>query len=602
MRRSLLDHLTPYGVLLTLTVAACGPERTPPPSELVLSHQVPTWFEDGWSFYDVSLDGTEGVFGARFGRAVFDLALGVAVPERYGGALESASDAFYDAQGRLWTRRPVDGEVGWWVQGPNGPERASLPADAAPRLSPDGTHVAYYRGTAGSGPSLFVGKFEAPVELDLGGLVTGIGWAPDGGTAYALSFRSDGTSALYRIDAEGEAATLVRDELDAPARFNSIAVTRDGAHAYLSLVGVGPPDAEARHDPQADRDLDIYRIDLVSGALKAVVGGAGDDFRPLIRGEDLYWTHNEYGDHVVVLPVDGGEGHQVVSDGQIPYWSADGRSIAFTFGGWVLADWALNMDAWVVDVDEGARAVSDPRPLIVGYHEDFTPAWSPDGRWLAYHSHRSAEPVANYFSEGGTDDIYLREAEAPMDAEIRLMDFGWEVGMADWDRTGTRLYFDSWERGGPPGVSHPWIATIDPETGRSISIDPLPLPEGFGGTVLAAWSPVADQLAVVEHVAGERHAIWLMAPDGSGAQRVVEYRASTYGGVDWTHDGDRLIYGALTSEGGMQIFIFDLQRGSSVRLTDGPDDHVQPQVSPDGRWVAATRLHHLKELRRRALR
>ena len=408
----LRDHVTTWGVLLILAMAACSPEKTSSAPELVLSHQVATWFQDGWSFYDVSPDEGEGVFGARFGRTLFDLERGVEIRDRLDDALESVEDAFFDVEGRLWRRGTKDGDAGWWVPGPDGPRRASLPADAAPRMSADGTRVAYYRGTAGSGPRLWVGSLEAPVGHDLDGLVTGVGWSPDGSAAYALSFRADGTSALYRVDADGEVATLVREQLDAPARFNSIAVTGDGANAYLALVGPGPPDAEARHDPEADRDLDIYNIDLTTGALEPVVTTPGDDFRPLIRGGNLYWTHNDLRDTVVVLPTGGGEPHQVASDAQIPSWSADGRRLAFTVGGWMLADWALNMDAWVVDVDDGARPISEPAPLIVGYHEDFTPAWSPDGRWLAYHSHRSVEPVAHYFADGGTDDIYLRESEA----------------------------------------------------------------------------------------------------------------------------------------------------------------------------------------------
>ena len=432
----LRDHVTTWGVLLILAVAGCSSEKTSSPPELVLSYQVATWFQDGWSFYDVSPDEGEGVFGARFGRTLFDLERGVEIRDRHRRCpgirrrrvLRCGGSSL--AQGHAGRRRRLVGSRARRTT------PSIAPSGRRPRLSADGTRVAYYRGTAGSGPRLWVGSLEAPVGHDLDGLVTGVGWSPDGSAVYALSFRADGTSALYRVDADGEVATLVREQLDAPARFNSIAVTGDGANAYLSLVGPGPPDAEARHDPEADRDLDIYNIDLTTGVLEPVVTTPGDDFRPLIRGGNVYWTHNDIRDTVVVLPTGGGEPHQVASDAQIPSWSADGRRLAFTVGGWMLADWALNMDAWVVDVDDGARPISEPAPLIVGYHEDFTPAWSPDGRWLAYHSHRSVEPVAHYFAEGGTDDIYLRESEAPMDAEIRLMDFGWEVGVADWDRDG----------------------------------------------------------------------------------------------------------------------------------------------------------------------
>ncbi len=176
----LRDHMTTWGVLLILAMAACGPEQTSSAPELVLSHQVATWFQDGWSFYDVSPDEDEGVFGARFGRTLFDLERGVERRDRLDDSLESVADAFFDVEGRLWRRGTQDGDVGWWVPGPDGPRRASLPADAAPRMSADGTRVAYYRGTAGSGPRLWVGSLEAPVGHDLDGLVTGVGWSPDG--------------------------------------------------------------------------------------------------------------------------------------------------------------------------------------------------------------------------------------------------------------------------------------------------------------------------------------------------------------------------------------------------------------------------------------
>lgn len=560
---------TSLGLVCSISLTTCGGEPAVVPQETVFTLQPATWFEDGWSFFEVSADGGSALFGARFGRRLFDLSAG---EERTGELL---------------------GDLEWVADA----TASGLPADATSRFSPDATRVAYYRGTAGSGPSLFVGTVDEATEHDLGGRVTGIAWAPDGEAVYATIFREDGASALFRLGGDGGAPELVRDDLDGLARFNRIAVSPDGVYLYMALAGVGPPDPEARHRPDADRDTDIYRLDLSSGDLERVVTTPGDDLAPQTVDAHLYWTHNEYRDVVTVVPVEGGDLRDIVGDAQIPYWSADGRQIAFTVGGWRVADWALNMDAWVIDVDDVGDRRSEPRPLIVGYHEDFTPAWSPDGRWLAFHSHRSSRPVSHYFAEGGTDDIYLRRPDALMQDEIRLMDFGWEVGMADWDRTGSRLFFDSWERGGPAGVSHPWIATIDTDTGHARSIDRLPLPRGFGGTVLAAWSPVADELAVVERIEGDRHAIWVMAPTGSNARRLFEYQASTYGGVDWTPDGARLIYGGL-ADGRMQLFSYDITARQSVQLTTGSDDIVHPQVSPDGRWIAASRLRHVKELRR----
>jgi Tol biopolymer transport system component len=279
----------------------------------------------------------------------------------------------------------------------------------------------------------------------------------------------------------------------------------------------------------------------------------------------------------------------VIKGAQIPSWSPDGDQIAFTYGTWRVADWALNLDAAVVDIDSTGRRLSDLRPIVVGYHEDFTPAWSPDGRWIAYHSHRSAGPVATYGDEGSTDDIYIRRPEAPMDDEIRLTEFGWEVGVADWSPDGQKLVFTSWERGGTPRVSKPWIVTIDPETAAPLDIRPLPVPEGLSNLTGPAWSPLADEIAMLQRMEGNRQALWILKVDGGKAEKLVELQSSTYGGVDWTPDGQGLVYAALSGKR-MQLFVIPRSGGQPRQLTEDAANLMHPRVSPNGQWIACLRI------------
>ena len=586
-------------IALALATLGCRGESAVPhdgTGVLVISLQPATWFEDGWSVAEFSADGRLILFGARFGQQLYDWN-GRDLSWRYLADLREVTSGTF-AVNEFARLASLGGEPTWLMGEGENLVLTGIPGDGVPRFSPDGRRAAMYRGSGGSGEGIFIatppdGHVLYPVE----GVVTGVGWAPDGSTVYATALRDSGLSDLVRLDLEtGEVDTLASD-LDTPQRYNSVAVSPDGGSVFLSLTAPEPPEPEARHDPYADRDLDIYSLELVTGIWRLVVGDEGDDLYPVVADRALYWTHNDLRDDIVVIPAEGGRPRVVVADAQIPYWNDDGSRIGFTYGGWRVADWALNLDAGVVEVNGDAQAVGAPEPLIVGYHEDFTPAWSPDGRWMAYHSHRSPTPVAGYASPGSTDDVYLMRADGSSAEEIRLTDFGWEVGMSDWAPDSRRLVFDSWERGGEPGVSKPWIATIDPETGALVDLDRLPLPEGLKGTLLAAWSPVGDEIAVVERGEGNSQALWLLAADGTTAERLFQFEASTYGGVDWTPDGASLVYGAL-SEGRMHLYRVPAGGGEPVQLTFGDVDYIQPQVSPDGRWIAATRMRHTKEVRR----
>lgn len=545
-------------VLACLLLPACAPKP-----ETVYSLSVPTWYEDGGSYYEIAPDGRHAVLAGRAGTWRVDL-----------GSLRA------DTTQSVAVPRP-----------------SFVPDMARFRLSPDGARLAYFLPGQ---ETLFAGPADRPKAYQLDGVVTGFGWAPKGDLLYALVLHSDGLSSLERLNLETQAVQPIREQLDAPPRSNSVAIAPDSRVLYLALASDTIPPPAERHRPGPQRDTDIYSLDLRGGRLRPVAPEPGDDIYPAVIGDTLYWTHNHFADDVVILPAGGGEVSTVIQGGMIPYWSADGNQLAYTGADYRLADWGLNLDALVVSVNDSGRALSPPRPIAAGYHEDFTPAWSPTGNWIAYHSHRPPTPVPLYDSPGHTDDIYLRRPAAPMSQEIRLTDWGWEVGMADWAPDGRRLAFDSWQQGGAPGISQPWIVTVDTASGRLMDRRRLPLPHGVLGTRLVSWSPRGEEMAFVAQQEPGQQALWVISPDGQGARRLVGYPNWTYGGLDWMPDGQAIVYGALAGDR-VQIFRVARSGGPPVQLTHDSASVLHPQVSPDGRWIAATRLVHEKLLRRRRL-
>ena len=291
----------------------------------------------------------------------------------------------------------------------------------------------------------------------------------------------------------------------------------------------------------------------------------------------------------------------VIEDGQLPRWERPGGNrIAFTYGAAHLADWALNLDAGIVDVDSAAQPTTPMRPFVSGFHEDFTPAWSPDGKWIAFHSHRSHRPVPSYSSEGSADDVFLRSASVAPAEEIRLTSFGWEAGPADWSPDGRRLVFCSWEKGGPAGISYPWIVTIDPQSGKPLRTERLALPPPLKTADEAVWSPDGADLAIEENTGQTARAAWIVNLDGIEAGKLVDYQSTTYGGLAWTPDGKTILYGGLAGNH-MQIFAIRRSGGNPVKLTEDSANVLHPWVSPNGRWVACTRISQSKELWRQKL-
>jgi Tol biopolymer transport system component len=582
-------------VLLTVLAGACRGEHAPATATRILSYASPMWYEETGRYFQVSPDGRRAIYGSGPRSRLYDAAGGREDTQTWHGQMEQVREGAFEPDGTLARLGTVGGDAGWYAGMAGRLTRLAVPPAALPRWSSNGSRVAYF--TPGD-PTVTIETSGSRTNVHVDGAVNGLGWRPSGDTLYAIALHPTGLSSLVKIALDGS-VTVIRSELDASPFFNALAFSADGGTLFLALAGEGTPDPKVRHDPEAPhRDLDIYALDLGTGRLRAVAPAPGDDCCPYVAAGSLYWTHNDPRPEVVVFPFTGGEPHAVADHGFLPRWSPDGRQIAFTRAYYRLSDYGLDMDGWVVNVDAGGAATSPAKSWIAGFGEDMGPAWSPDGKWVAYHSHRSATPLPLYESPGRTDDEWLMPASGG--AETRITDFGFEVGPPDWAPDGRRLIFDSWDRNGVPRFAKPWIVTIDPATGRSLGAARMPLPAGVAGIAGEAWSPRGDEIGFIERIDDVRRALWVSRPDGAEARTLVEFESYTLGGVAWTPDGQQLLYGALADDR-MQIFAIARAGGPARQLTRGDVNVMHPSVSPDGRLVAASRIPWHKELWRMPL-
>lgn len=569
----------------------------------VYEHQFNQWWEGPATSTVVSLDGALAL-AMTWGQPLRLLSLetGKEAPSLVRGGINfAAEDGVFCGAGNFLLLGKRGRDRSWFFSSRTSFRRLPLPAEARPQCAPDGDRIAYWS------PDNTNGLFVAPMRdgatgtferYAAAGRVASAAFSTDGRFLYASVFKADGTSELIRIVPGKPGVSLVADGLDAvPPIINSpIAVAPDGHTVYIALVSDGKPDNEARHKPAAKRFLKIYGIDANTGVRRLVSESAGqDNFAPTIAGGYLYWSRNLYHSSVAVMPVSGGEADEIVDGGEEPRWSPDGRRISYLFGGWRLADWALNLDVAAIGMDAQGHRTTEPKVIVSGYHEDFSAAWSPDGRWLAIHSHRTKSPVPIYDSPGSTDDIYLRRADDEGAPELRLTDFGQEAGPASWSPDGKKLLFNSEVKGGAAGVSKLWLLTLDRQTGRVMDTKKLPLPKEIRSARRAAWSPDGKEIAIEDDHGGIEQQIWIVDARDFRGTKLLTFNGTTEDGLCWTADGKGLIYGGLAGKR-TQLFAVSRAGGSPGQLSHDSGNLMHPSLSPDGRWIACTRIVQSREI------
>lgn len=427
-----------------------------------------------------------------------------------------------------------------------------------------------------------------------------LAWAasPEG-TRLALLRRNDaGWADLLLVELESGTCRTLRTDLDTSDQPTRMAWWKD--EILASLVGPVHGSPEEKQDPRAARDLDVYAVSAADGALRAVVEGAGDDLVSGVAGGRLFWTNVRTSMRVGLVPGAGGEVREILGEtSSLPFWHPDGTRLSAMFGPMSLADWALNWDLGAVRLDADRRPSGPLEPVVVGPHEDFGLTWSPDGRWLAYHSHRSPGPAMGYRSSGATDDLWLRPAAGG--AEIRLTrDVGTEVCQPDWSPDGCELVFVA--LGPRSGRFRAVVVEIDPETGAPLAQRDLVVPGIDGDILAAAYSPTGPEMALEERTRDGRHHLWIVSLETREKRQLAEFEAlSEVSGIDFDPSGTSVVYVALVGEHHQLHRVGTDGVSPPERLTDAREELFVPQVSPDGAHVAVTLYTHTKTVLSRSL-
>ncbi|MCI0423475.1 MAG: hypothetical protein L0312_30370, partial [Acidobacteria bacterium] len=161
------------------------------------------------------------------------------------------------------------------------------------------------------------------------------------------------------------------------------------------------------------------------------------------------------------------------------------------------------------------------RRLTQDGNQNFFPAWSPDGKRLAFTSNRSGSP-----------QIWVTDADG---ANARQLTSQGENVVPTWSPDGKRLAFES-NRAGHFQI---WVMDADGGNQKQLTTTVSSL-----GDHAPAWSPDGRRIAFASPKSGN-FAIWLMDPDGSHLTQLTTPRGERYRDSNvpaWSPDGTKIAF------------------------------------------------------------
>jgi TolB protein len=203
------------------------------------------------------------------------------------------------------------------------------------------------------------------------------------------------------------------------------------------------------------------------------------------------------------------------------------------------------------------------------------PAWSPDGRRLAFVVGKNAPGSRDI---AGKVDLYVSGSNG---RRLRRLIRASRVGAASWSLDGKRLAF---VRSAATGNgSSLWIVAASGGDARRVTHGSIDLEP--------SWAPNGRTIAFVRVDPGTyQGGIWLVRPDGSGLRRILS-RLKNISDPVWSPDGSRLL--VHDSHAIYTVRLDGSRRRELVRLSvdaRGAVEDPQPAWSPDGHWIAFCQL------------
>ena len=369
-------------------------------------------------------------------------------------------------------------------------------------------------------------------------------------------------------------------------------------------------------DGGALNNSDIYVTLVGSSEVRRFTSHAGRDFAPQWSPDGRQIAYVRAADAVSqrirVMSALGGSDREL-SDFPVwaPLaWSPDGRFIAAgRAGGGSEAGRAHAI--YLIPLMAG-----DPRPLTRpdGDRNDWSPAFSPDGRRLAYAScgdlaHRAGCHV---------QVVDLNAAFAPLGPPRRLTpEEVWTIHGLTWTRDGREIIYSAhqgtlvqlWRvepsAARPPerieiagrGALFPAIAPAGDRLSYANVIEDVDVyrfdPPGPAQPIarssvidgMAHVSPDGRRIAYCSARPNDSAEVWIVRLDGSLPERLTHGPGQWQCSPAWSPDGTRIAFDSLAPDGSWHVWTISTDGGPARQVTTDAGNQFRPSWSQDGRWI-----------------